>query len=499
MNDLEVHNHDHVYVKISSQDFGKLVELSEAFTFYVPNHRFHPKVKAKIWDGKIRLFSLGTKLIYKGLLSHILEFAKSRNYTVGLDPELFKKTPRFVFTTEQIQAFFKELQPAYKGSLLTAMDHQVEGVKYILENARGLLLSPTGSGKSLIIYGLIRFYLDNLEGKVLLIVPTVSLVTQMFNDFKEYSALNKWSTDNNCHCIYSGQEKTTNKSVVITTWQSAINQPKEYFDQFSVVICDEVHSAKSKSITSIFESCTRSPIKVGLTGTLDGMLTNKLVIEGLTGKVQKVISTKELMDKDLLSALKINCITLKHKEEDCLNMKGKSYQEELEYLVFHDKRNSFISDLATTIKGNTLVLFQFVEKHGEVLYELIKSKVPEDRKVFFVHGKTEAEVRESVRTLTELEDNAIIVASVGVFSIGINIKKLHNIIFASPSKSRIRVLQSIGRQLRKADDKKIATLYDISDDLHHKSHVNYTLKHFMDRLKIYNEEQFDFDMFTIRI
>ena len=499
MSDIEIHNHDNTYVKVVSQDFGKLTEVSEAFTFYVPNHRFHPKVRARLWDGKIRLYSLHTKLIYKGLIPHLVEFASSRGYTVGIDPEIVKKTPKFIHTEEEVQSYFEQLQPAYKGQILTAMDHQVDGVRHILEHARGLLLSPTGSGKSLIIYALIRYYLDNLEGKVLLVVPTVSLVTQMINDFKEYSTVNQWSVDDNCHGVYSGQEKTSKKSVIITTWQSAINQDKEYFEQFSCVFIDEAHQAKSKSITKILESCTRTPVRVGLTGTLDGMQTNKLVIEGLTGKVHKVITTRELMDKDLLSKLHINCITLKHPEQDAKDLKGSTYQEEIEYLINHTARNDFITQLTTKLKGNTLVLFQYVEKHGEVLYELIKNNVDKDRKVFFIHGKTEVEIRESARTITENEENAIIVASVGVFSIGVNIRRLHNIVFASPSKSRIRVLQSIGRQLRKSEYKNLATLYDISDDLHHKNHLNYTLKHFIDRLKIYNDEQFDFELHNVKI
>jgi superfamily II DNA or RNA helicase len=499
MSDLEIYNHDQAYVKVISDDLGKLLELSEAFAFYVPNHRFHPKVRARVWDGKIRLYSTHTKQIYKGLIPHIVEFATSRGYTVGIDPTIVKSTPKFIHTIKEIEEYFKQLQPAYKGKLLTAMEHQVNGVQYILEHARGLLLSPTGSGKSLIIYALIRYYLENLEGKVLLIVPTVSLVTQMYNDFIEYSSMNKWDVEANCHCIYSGKEKHSKKQVIITTWQSAINQDPEYFEQFSTVIVDEAHQAKSKSISTILERCKSTPVRVGLTGTLDGMHTNRLVIEGLTGPVHKVITTKELMDLDLLAKLKIDCITLKHPEEECKLLKGCKYQEEIEYLVNHVKRNEFITDLTVRLKGNTLVLFQYVEKHGEVLHEILKSKIDPNRKLFFIHGKTDVELREAARSITENEENAIIVASVGVFSVGVNIKKLHNIVFASPSKSRIRVLQGIGRQLRKSENKELAKLYDISDDLHHKNHVNYTFKHFIERLKIYNEEHFDFDLHQIKI
>ena len=249
MSDIEIHNHDQTYVKVISDDLGKLFELSEAFAFYVPNHRFHPKVRARVWDGKIRLYSVHTKQIYKGLIPHIVEFATSRGYTVGIDPTIVKSTPKFIHSTKEVEEYFKKLQPAYKGKLLTAMEHQVNGVQHILEHARGLLLSPTGSGKSLIIYALIRYYLENLEGKVLLIVPTVSLVTQMYKDFIEYSSMNKWDAEANCHCIYSGKEKTSKKQVIITTWQSAINQDPEYFEQFSTVMCDECFAEDTEILT----------------------------------------------------------------------------------------------------------------------------------------------------------------------------------------------------------------------------------------------------------
>lgn len=355
------------------------------------------------------------------------------------------------------------------------------------------------SGKSHIIYSIVRFYLENIERKILIIVPSLSLITQMNSDFTEYSSRNKWDVESNVHLIYSGQEKQTKKRVIISTWQSIYTQPKEYFEQFECIICDEAHFIKNEGIKAIYESAIDCPYRIGLTGTLDGMKTNKLVIEGLTGKVYNVISTKELMEKDLVSQLQINCILLKHDEDICKAAKDLKYHEELEYLILNNKRNEFVRDLALTLKGNTLILFQFVEKHGEVLYNFIKSKVDEKRKVFYIHGKTEMEIREQSRILTELESDAIIVASIPVYSTGISIRNLHNIILASPTKSRIRLLQSIGRQLRKSKNKNIAKLYDIADDLHWKTHENYTLKHFLERIKIYNTEKFDYNITNIKI
>jgi superfamily II DNA or RNA helicase len=236
---------------------------------------------------------------------------------------------------------------------------------------------------------------------------------------------------------------------------------------------------------------TECPYRIGTTGTLDDSLTHKLVIEGLFGPVFKVTNTKHLMEQDLLSSLEIDCILLKHKEEDRKLLKRCKYHDELEWLVQNETRNNFIANMSKNLKGNTLILFQLVEKHGKHLNELI-NKVCPDHEVFFVYGGTPIEDREKLRKIVEKNDKAIIIASYGTFSTGISIKRLHNIIFASPSKSRIRILQSIGRQLRKSEHKDKAKLYDIGDDLSWKAWKNHTLKHFVERIRIYNIEKFDY-------
>jgi superfamily II DNA or RNA helicase len=234
--------------------------------------------------------------------------------------------------------------------------------------------------------------------------------------------------------------------------------------------------------------------RFGFTGTLDGTQTHKWVLEGLFGPSYKVTRTDELMQQGHLSQLDIQCLVLKHSPQTF-----DTYEDEIQYLISHEQRNNFIKNLSLDLKGNTLVLFQRVESHGAVLYEKINKNKGENRKVFFIHGGVDAEERELVREITERENNAIIVASYGTFSTGINIKNLHNVIFASPSKSRIRNLQSIGRVLRKGKNKVKATLYDISDDCSTKSRKNYTLNHFIERIKIYNEEKFNYDIITIQL
>ena len=213
-------------------------------------------------------------------------------------------------------------------------------------------------------------------------------------------------------------------------------------------------------------------------------------------RVIKVISTKELIDTNRIADLRIKALVLKYDDKTRKEMKEAKYDDEIKFLAQCRERNNFIKNLALGRTGNTLVLFQMVEKHGKLLYDLINR---EDRKIFFIHGGVDVEERESAREITEKENNAIIIASYGTFSTGINIRNLHNIIFASPSKSRIRNLQSIGRGLRKGDKKSKATLYDIADDLSYKSWNNFTLKHFAIRVKMYNEEEFDYKIYNIRL
>ena len=232
--------------------------------------------------------------------------------------------------------------------------------------------------------------------------------------------------------------------------------------------------------------------RYGFTGTLDGTQTHKWVLEGLFGPSYKIIKTDELMKKGHVATLDINVLLLKHPPN-----KFETFEDEIQYIINHDRRNKFIRNLALDLKGNTLILFARVEGHGEPLYNLININSLEQRHVFFVHGGVDTEDREKVRSITENENNAIIVASYGTFSTGINIKNLHNVIFASPSKSRIRNLQSIGRILRKGNNKTKATLYDIADDISFKSRKNYTLNHLIERIKIYNEEKFNYDIVNI--
>ena len=462
------------------------MELQDHFTFEVEGAKFMPQYRNKYWDGKIRLFSTSNGQIYVGLLDKIIAFCKRHDYTYEFVNNEYYGTPFEVnegISYEGVKDYMKSI------SRHPPRNYQVEGVYDALRHNRKLLISPTASGKSLMIYALVRYYVDKKQ-KTLLVVPTTSLVEQMYKDFQEYG----WDSESYCHRIYAGKEKTNEYPVTITTWQSVYKLPRSFFEEYNVVIGDEAHLFKSKSLISIMTKLHHTKYRYGFTGTLSGTQTHQWVLEGLFGPSYKITNTKELQDAGHLARLDIQCLVLKHSSQ-----KFETYQDEIEYLITHPQRNSFIKNLTLDLRGNTLVLFSRVEAHGAVLYDLINTNKQADRKVFFVHGGVDTEQRELIREITENEKNAIIVASYGTFSTGINIKRLHNIIFASPSKSRIRNLQSIGRVLRKGKDKVKATLYDIADDCTHNSRRNYTLNHFIERIKIYNEENFNYEIITIQL
>ena len=483
MSDLVISKKNEIYFKIDCDAHIKY-ELSDQFTFDVPGAKFMPQFRSKHWDGKIRLFNIQTGEIYIGLLDKLITFCENHNYKFE-----FVENKYYGLPGEMDNSISMEGVKDYMVSICshTPRDYQVQGVYDALKYQRKLILSPTASGKSLMIYSVVRYFVE--KGKnILLVVPTTSLVEQMYKDFEDYG----WNSSEYCHKVYGGSDRSSEKQVTISTWQSIYKLEKKFFDRFDVVIGDEAHQFKSKSLINIMSNLHNAKYRFGFTGTLDGSQTHKLVLEGLFGPTYKLIKTDELIKQGFLSKLKIKVLLLKHEPK-----KFNVYEEEVQYLIGNSRRNNFIKNLVLDLKGNTLVLFSRVSTHGEPLYEIINKDSNKNRKIFFIHGGIDTEERELVRKITEEENNAIIIASYGTFSTGINIKNLHNVVFASPSKSRIRNLQSIGRVLRKGKEKSLATLYDIADDMTHNSTRNYTLNHLVERIKIYNEENFDYEIITI--
>ena len=462
---------DDVFMKVHCDD-GLARDLYDFFSFTVPNAKFMPSVKNRFWDGKVRLFSIKTNKVYIGLLPYVDEFCRERGYEFeGIEDVIGKKNTDHL-GVQTLEPWLHDLKLPFE-----PRDYQIDAFNTAIKYGRQLLLSPTASGKSLIIYLLTRYY----NKKTVIIVPTTSLVEQMSKDFEDYGY------DKKICKIYSGQPVFP-ADVTITTWQSFSKAPKEVIQSFDMVVGDEAHLFKATTLKGILEKMKTTSIRFGTTGTLDGSECHRLQLEGMFGPVKKVISSKQLMDAGTIANIDIQCVILRHTKQKKL-----TYQEDMEYLVTNDSRNQFITNLVSNLKGNTLVLFQYVEKHGEVLYPMLDGRVKD---LHYVYGGTDTEDREKVRELVEKSNDNVILASYGTFSTGINIKRIDNIVFASPSKSRIRNLQSIGRGLRKTEGKEKMRLFDIADDLQCE---NYTLNHLKERINTYNEENFPYEIIEINL
>ena len=482
MEQVHVEKIDNVHVRIQAEPSVKM-EMSGYFEFFVPGYKFMPAYKNRVWDGKIRLLNTMTGLVYAGLLPYIIKFCKDRDYEVTIDRELHPEKEYYENAGFDLA---KEFNSAFE-----PRDYQNDAVAHALHNNRALFLSPTASGKSFIIYLLARYHVEQGR-KVLVVVPTTSLVTQMASDFVEYNR----NQPLDIHKIMGGVDKNVDAEYTVTTWQSIYKLRKDWYEKFDVVIGDEAHLFKAKSLTKVLEKTPHVKYRYGFTGTLDDSQTHKLVLEGLFGPVKQVTETKKLIDDGTLAEFDIKSLVLSYPQEIRQLNKNKSYQEEIDWIVRSEARNKFIKNLAWSLEGNTLILFQFVDKHGRVLAPMLEK---EGKTVHFIHGGVNANDREDVRTIAEASSDNIILASYGTFSTGVNIKRLDNIIFASPSKSKIRNLQSIGRVLRKGNGKEKATLYDIVDDLQWKNKENFAVRHFKERVKIYSESGFDFRIYNIDI
>ncbi len=461
MSKVTVEKINECFMKVNCDD-GLARDLYDYFSFSVPNAKFMPSVKNRYWDGKVRLFSIKTNRVYIGLLPYVDEFCRERGYEFEGIHDVIGEKER-----QPDENFIEELNLPF-----APRDYQLDAFRTAVQYGRQLLLSPTASGKSLIIYLLARYY----NKKTVIIVPTTSLVEQMAKDFIDYGY-----KEPVCK-IYHGQE-VFDADITVTTWQSFSKAPKEVLESFDMVIGDEAHLFKATTLKGILEKMKNTAIRIGTTGTLDGTEVHRLQLEGLFGPVKKVITSSELIEDGTIAKIDIDCIILKHAK--CHKM---SYQEEMDYLVSCEERNKFIVNLVRNLKGNTLVLFQYVEKHGVVLHGMLDGLVDN---LHYVYGGTDTSDREAIRGIVEEAKNDVILASYGTFSTGVNIKKIDNIVFASPSKSKIRNLQSIGRGLRKTEGKDSMRLFDIADDL---QCDNYTLEHLKERINIYSEENFPYEL-----
>lgn len=467
------------FVRINT-DLATLKTIAGRFSFRVQGFQFMAKYKAGVWDGFIRPINTMNGLCPKGLIPKVIDYCKENEYEVKLDKNAFSRFK------EIIKFDHKEYNLPFE-----PYDYQIAAVERALSKKRQVILSATGSGKS-VIQALLMFELLKVtEKKILMIVPNISLVTQLFQDFKDYTIHMDFNVEDNVHMIMGGKEKNANKRVYLSTWQSldAIKD-KSYFEQFEAVIADECHQYKATALSKIMENCVNAFYRIGVSGTLEDTQTAETALIGHFGPIHRVSSSADLIEREILAKLEVNLLLLKYSERVANNTKHFDYIAEMDYLVTLKERNEFITKLSHKLKGNTLILVQYIDKHGKVLEKLCK-EYSNDKQIYFVYGGTEADDRNNVRKIAETHDNVIIIASYQVFSTGVNIKNLPNIVFGSPTKSKIRLLQSIGRGLRKHDKKDKCRVYDIADDLRgKKKKPNYTLKHCLDRLQIYTNEGF---------
>ena len=290
-NNVIIENYDEIYIRILAEP-SILYNIQSKFTFDVPGARYMPSYRNKTWDGKIRLLNVMSGLIYKGLLPYIEKYLLDQNYTYT------KFNEDKNLSLEEIKCIFDKIKITQD---IVPRQYQIDAYNHGLINNRSLFLLPTSSGKSLIIYLISQSY----EGKILIIVPTTGLVHQMVNDFVNYGC-----KENDIHKVFSGQEKNTNAKITITTWQSIHRLNKKWFEEFNVVIGDEAHLFKASSLTTIMTKLNKCKYRFGFTGTIDGSLTNTMVLEGLFGKIYSPTTTKELMDAGYVSELKIKSIVL---------------------------------------------------------------------------------------------------------------------------------------------------------------------------------------------
>ena len=375
--DIRVTKVNDVYLQVHCEKSIRY-ELADYFSFYAPGYKFHPKFKAKFWDGKIRLCRIDNGVMYYGLHKEIKKFASERDYSISFD-ETFNQDSGFTYDQRELDS--AKFQPR---------DYQVDATSFALKNKRCVLVSPTGSGKSFIIYMIMK----HLKKRTLIVVPTISLVHQLADDFIGYNPkTEKW-----IHKITAGESKNSNKPITISTWQSIYQQPPEWFEQFEVVVGDECHQFKASSLSSIMEKCKNIEWRIGTTGTISNAdsKVHALTLQGLFGDIKKISSTKELMDQNYLSDFKIKVLILKYDEETSKQIRKLKYQDEMDFLVNYEKRNNFIANLAASQTNNTLVLFQYVEKHGKPLFDLISEKA-QGKNVYFVSGEVDGVTRETIR------------------------------------------------------------------------------------------------------
>jgi len=487
---------DNVYLGIQCE-IDQAFELKEYFSCYVPNYKYNPKYKARLWNGKISFFNIHDRTLPIGLLKFLKYFLIKYGYKIrfNFDRSVFQND----ITPEDLIPFYDAL---FDRDGIYPRDYQQDAIYTALKNKRGVLEAATGAGKSIIIYSILRYMMEDTDGKLLLVVPSINLVNQMFSDFREYG----WYDSYDDVTLLYGKSKNydPNKKVTISTWQSIYKKSPGFFKQFTGVLVDETHGAKSASIQTVLKKCVNAEYKLGLTGTLPTDKVDMFNIFGYLGPVIYKLKSKTLIERGYLSDIRIVNMNIKYPDSDIKLNKVQTYAEEVDLIINKEKRNKVLKYIIDSKyvdeKENVLILAQRIN-HIDKIVDYLENIYP-NREILRIDGKTDPEERERVRNYVESNDGVILVATYGTLSTGVNIPKLHHVIFASFYKSKIKVLQSIGRGLRKHKSKGVIIIWDLIDDMRWKKKqrsntketwgYNYAYQHFLERLTYYKEQGFKY-------
>ncbi|MGL4523041.1 MAG: DEAD/DEAH box helicase family protein [Bacilli bacterium] len=501
MCDITILAQDFSFVKVEA-DYNIICEMRDYFSFEVDGYKFNPRFRAGFWDGKIRLMELDGTLPV-GLVSMAKMFASNMDYEISIDPRLDVKPQ---LTRSEFDQWVGSLD-IYAGN--TKIDphwYQGDSVFHAINKRRATLNLPTSAGKSLIQALLSRWFLENYESKVLVIVPTTSLVNQMQDDFVDYRLFPRQAIG-----LMGGGKKnfcSPDSVVVVSTWQTAVKQSPEWFKQFGMLLVDECHLSTGKSISTLVKNMRHCEYKFGLSGSLKDGKANVLQYIGMFGDVFRPVDTAKLMEDGQVAQLEVKSVMIKYPDEECAKYSSLDYAQEIKVITNHKKRNLWVCALAQKLAQrdeNVLLLFKHTA-HGKMMYDHLKAKYGD--KVHYISGETKSETRVALRGTAENDTGLIIVASYGVLSTGVSIKRLHHLIFSHPIKSKVTVLQSIGRVLRKHGTKTEAIVWDLCDILAQRTKtgaknpykkINYAFKHALERIKRYNEEKFSYKIIKVEL
>lgn len=486
MSDLIIEKVNSSCVHLVCED-GLSHRFYNVFSAYAPGYRFNPRFKLHVWDGKVRCYNPITQILPIGLLNNLLIWCDQHKIEYSMQG--FDKPLRDNIDKAELE---KQMN-SYITAGFQARDYQVNAVHAALTNRRGVLLSCTGSGKSLMIYTFLRYLLDNKDvHRAILIVPSVSLVEQMFSDFRDYG----WDDlEDHVEMLYSGKKPTFKKEILISTWQSLEKEDPEFFEVYDACVVDECHQAKCNVVTRLLKLMHNAEYKIGTSGTLPTEISEQLQINSVIGNVLFELKSCELIARGYLTKLNIAAIFLKYPLSFIEENKERTYQEEVKMVEEYPNRNKVLNFIIdhTSPMNNMLILVNH-RNHLKDVEDYLHKNYPE-KKVSIITGDVKAKVREEIRVGIEDEDGTILLATYQTMSTGVNIPKLHAIMLFSNSKSRIKVLQSIGRGLRKHNSKNKVIIYDIVDDLSYKKRTgriakNYCMQHFDERSSYYIEQEF---------